>query len=515
MSTSWAYGRVALPGQYFKGIRGLRWLHQQYRYRVRNKTRLPVNAEMLLRRSAQIESFFDVESFQRDSGFRDDAGVFFYNHHLAHALPALFYSPWDDALLVTSDAGGDHVHHSHRYFLGDALKTINGGEENTLAPWPDAGVGAAYAAATAEVGFQFNRHEGKLTGLAAMGEPVFAQEIQRHFHMDDTGRIHSDVPSFRDMRLLMRGFAAKTSRENIAASVQHVLEDLTQRSISRLLQDHPTRHLGVAGGVFANVKLNRLLAECLPLDEIFIFPAMGDEGLAVGGPLSYLLEQDGLQRWLDRRQPLGDIYLGRDYTQAIDQALEATPGARRLTGPPADEAVSRLAAGQIGAIYTGRMEFGPRALGARSILANPSRRETHDLLNIKLSRSEFMPFAPVITAKKAAEVFDVTSVNARACRYMTVACNVRPEWRGRIPAVVHVDGSARPQIIERASNPLYHDILNKFEVATDLPVLVNTSFNVHEEPIVNAPAECVQALSERRVDFVVTDQATYEYNGGN
>jgi carbamoyltransferase len=509
-----AYGRVAFPGRYFKDIRGLRWLHQQYRYRFRNKTRLPVNAEMLLRGSTQIDSFVDIRALQRDSGFRDDAAVSFYNHHLAHALPALFYSPWDDALLVTSDAGGDHVHQSHRYFSGGAIKTINGGEEATLAPWPDAGIGAAYAAATAEVGFQFNRHEGKLTGLAAMGEPVFAREMGRHFHIRDSGRIHSDVPSFRAMRRVMRDLAARTTRANMAASVQHVLEDLTYRSIERLLHDHPTRHLGLAGGVFANVKLNRLLAEKLPLDEIFIFPAMGDDGLAVGGALSYLLERDGLERWLDRRQPLGDIYLGRDYTQAIDQALEATPDVRRLPGPAADEAVSRLAAGQLGAIYTGRMEFGPRALGARSILANPSRRETHDLLNTRLSRSEFMPFAPVITAKKAAEVFDVTSVNARACRYMTIACDVRPAWRSRIPAVVHVDGSARPQIIERDNNPLYHDILEKFEAATGLPVLVNTSFNVHEEPIVNTPAECIQALTDRRVDFVVTNRATYEYERG-
>jgi carbamoyltransferase len=161
----------------------------------------------------------------------------------------------------------------------------------------------------------------------------------------------------------------------------------------------------------------------------------------------------------------------------------------------------------IGAIYTHRMEFGPRALGTRAILANPARRETHDLLNTRLERSEFMPFAPVIQSENAAQIFDVTNVNRRACRYMTIACDVRPEWRDRVPAVVHVDHSARPQIIDRADNPLYHDILGAFERETGLPVLVNTSFNVHEEPIVNTPGECIKALRDGRIDFAVTDRA--------
>ena len=190
--------------------------------------------------------------------------------------------------------------------------------------------------------------------------------------------------------------------------------------------------------------------------------------------------------------------------------MAACPDIRRTKEDPVVGTARRLNAGQLGAIYVGRMEYGPRALGTRSILANPSRRETHDLLNKRLSRSEFMPFAPVIAADKAATVFDVNLVNAYACRFMTITCNVKPEWRDRIAAVVHVDGSARPQIIEREPNPLYYDILTAFERASGLPVLVNTSFNVHEEPIVNKPAECVRALLDGRIDFVVTTQGIYE-----
>jgi carbamoyltransferase len=307
------------------------------------------------------------------------------------------------------------------------------------------------------------------------------------------------------MRALKRGL----SREDYAATVQQVLEDVMLKSIQQLLRNNPARHLGLSGGVFANVKLNRLLAEALDLDEIFIFPAMGDDGLPVGGALAWLLQRDGLAHWLKQRRDLGDLYLGRDFSGSVDTEFDRAPGIARLNEPPADGTARRLKAGQIGAIYARRMEFGPRALGARTILANPSRRETHDLLNSRLERSEFMPFAPVIQREKAAQVFDITNVNRRACRYMTIACDVRPEWRNRIPAVVHVDNSARPQIIERADNPLYHEILGAFERETGLPVLVNTSFNVHEEPIVNTPGECIEALRHGRIDFAVTDRAIY------
>jgi carbamoyltransferase len=204
------------------------------------------------------------------------------------------------------------------------------------------------------------------------------------------------------------------------------------------------------------------------------------------------------------------MYFGRDYTGAIDDTLKATANERCTGESPIDGAADRLDAGQLGAIYTGRMEYGPRALGARSILANPSRRETHDLLNQRLARSEFMPFAPVITAEKASAVFDINPVNAYASRFMTITCNVKPEWRQRIAAVVHIDGSARPQVIERNTNQLYYDILTAFERKSGLPVLVNTSFNVHEEPIVNKPSECVKALLDGRIDFIVTTQGLYE-----
>ena len=160
------------------------------------------------------------------------------------------------------------------------------------------------------------------------------------------------------------------SREDASASI---LERTMLRSIARLLERTKARHLGLAGGIFANVKLNRLIAERLPIDEIFIFPAMGDEGMTAGGALCYLLQRDGLAHWLSQRRRLRDVYFGRDYTNLIDKSIEALAEIRRTAESPVEGAAKRLNAGRLGAIYVGRKEYGPRALGARSILANPSR----------------------------------------------------------------------------------------------------------------------------------------------
>jgi len=502
--------RCEFPTEFYRNIRGARWIREKYRKYVEKNTRRYMVGEFRRYHTPRIDDIFDVDKYRNAGGFRDDTQVYFHNHHEAHALAALFYTQWDEALLVTADAGGDSVNYSHRRFAGGALQTIYGGEEYLVQPLPADSIAYAYMAMTAALGFVPLRHEGKLTGLAAFGQPVLAEKIAARFSVGEDGRIFSDFQRDSDMMAFMRELAAPVSREDASASIQKVLEDTMLLSIGRLLERTTVRRLGLAGGVFANVRLNRTLSECLPIDEIFIFPAMGDEGIPVGATLCYLLQRDGLPHWLKQRRELRDMYFGRDYTDAIDAVLGASLDVRKTNEQSVAGAARRLDAGQLGAIYTGRMEYGPRALGARSILANPSRRETHDLLNKRLARTEFMPFAPVIAADKAAMVFDVNSVNAYACRFMTITCNVKPEWRERIAAVVHVDGSARPQTIERDTNPLYYDILAAFERESGLPVLVNTSFNVHEEPIVNKPEECLKALLDGRIDFVVTAKGIYE-----
>src|SRR5215468_5787791 len=344
-----ALTRSDFPVHYFHHFRGYRWIREQYRTYVQGKKTRFIPREARRANTTRETDFFDVASFRRDSGFRDDTVVYFYNHHMAHALPTLFYTEWDDALMVTSDGGGDNVNHSHRRFANGKMDEIYGGDEWLLRDNPIDSLGQAYAAATRALGFRDNRHEGKLTGLSAMGDPIHAERIAKHFYVDQAGKVHSDFRNNRAMFDLLRDVARRARREDVAASIQKVLEDTMLTSVRRLLQQNPARHLGVAGGVFANVRLNRVLAEQLDIAEIFVFPPMGDEGLPVGGALSYLLKRDGISRWLGQRRGLTDVYLGRDYSKEADHNLAATTGVKRLPGDPVRMAAKRLAAGEIGA----------------------------------------------------------------------------------------------------------------------------------------------------------------------
>jgi carbamoyltransferase len=454
-------------------------------------------------------TFFRPERFLADNGFRAGIPVRFVNHHEAHALAALFFTDWDDALIYTSDGVGDNVSYSMRALKNGKLECFYGDDRWFLPAEPCAGLAYAYAFATEACGFRRLRHEGKLTGLAAYGEPALAAELAACFQFGKDGLITSEFKTWDEMGNRVSAICRGHPRETIAASIQTVVEDFTARSVRYWLNHTGARHLALAGGLFANVRLNRLLAETMPIAEIFVLPPMGDDGLSVGAGLAFLLNRDGLAAWLSKRRRLDNVYLGQNFDDRIDDCLAQAPGVRRQSGDPIALATDLVRRGKAGAIYTGRMEFGPRALGARSIIASPADATINDTLNKRLERSEFMPFAPYVLAEDAERVFEITPVNRYTAHFMTITCAVRPEWRDRIPAVIHVDGTARPQILREEINPLFGGILRRFRDATGLPVLINTSFNVHEEPIVNRPQECRKALLDGRVDFVVTKQAVY------
>lgn len=466
-------------------------------------------AAMIAEGTDDAHAVFDADAFRSHLGLAPDVPVFFTNHHLAHALPALFHTDWQDGLIYTADGCGDNVHYSHRVFKDGRLTSLFGDDRWLHGKRRVDSLGLAYGHVTEALGFRANRHEGKLTGLAGFGQPSLAGEIGRHFTVDDNGVIDSDFPTDEAMRGGLATLAQSASPADMAASIQVVVEQVLSTSIGRLLERHGLKHLGLAGGVFSNVRLNRLLCETSGVEEIFVFPGMGDEGLVVGGALDFLLSRDGLDHWLRQRRRLTDVFWGRDHGAEIDRVLGDCPAVEVLAGAPAETAADLLAAGQAGAVFHGRMEFGPRALGNRSILASPADADINQRLNARLNRSEFMPFAPYVLAEDADLVFAVNGANRYACRFMTITTAVRPEWRDRIPAVVHVDGTARPQIVDPAAQPLYAGILAQFKRRTGLPVLVNTSLNAHEEPIINRPEECLAALLAARIDFVVTDQAVY------
>jgi len=504
-----AFTRGFFPAHYYRFPLASDLRYAVNRWRGRERTFRDMVTVARRRGTADLAPIFRGDRFLKENSFRPDVALHCANHHEAHALAALFFTDWDEALVYTSDGIGDNVSYSMRQLREGRLDCFWGDERQLLGFVPESGLANAYGAATIACGFRNLRHEGKLTGLAAYGKPEIADDLARLFRFEDDGQVRTDFKSWYELRDTVKGVCKGHSREIIAASIQKVIEDFTIRSLTFWLERAKARRVALAGGLFANVRLNRLIAETLPLDEIFVFPAMGDEGLPVGAALGFLRARDGMAHWLAQRRRLETVYLGRDYGAAIDDCLAATAGVTRLPGDPIDVAVEMIKAGQVGAVYTGRMEFGPRALGARSIVGSPSDAGVNDRLNTRLDRSEFMPFAPYVLEEDAARVFEITPVNRYAARFMTITCAVRPEWREKIPAVVHVDGTARPQIVRESDNPLFAGILRRFRDATGLPVLINTSFNVHEEPIVNRPQECARALADGRVDFVATTAAVY------
>ncbi|MEI8146472.1 MAG: carbamoyltransferase C-terminal domain-containing protein, partial [Alphaproteobacteria bacterium] len=321
------------------------------------------------------------------------------------------------------------------------------------------------------------------------------------------GQIRCGLPRWR-VRHLVNTLAKKTSREDMAASVQETLERITLEALDNIVARSPASQLGLSGGVFANVKLTQRIAERFDFDEIFVYPAMSDQGEADGGILEYLLHRDGLETFLSQRERLSTVYRGRDYSADVERVF-ASGAVKRQRPDVIEEAADIIVSGGTVGTYLGRMEYGPRALGARSIMASPVDAGINDWLNKKLDRSDFMPFAPVVRAERVNDLFELPASLHYTAQFMTVTCNVRPEWRERIPAVVHVDGTARPQIIHREQNPTYYDVLAAFEAKTGVPALINTSFNVHEEPIINRPEEALRALTEQRVDHLLSETALW------
>ena len=422
-------GRVAFPSRYYTHLTVSRRAERAVRIVTNREKHKSMERELVRARRTDGGGIFDGRQFLDDFGFRADASVHFFNHHTAHALPCLFHTDWDNALLYTSDGGGDNVQYSARSFRDGQIDHGFGGDEGLLAPMLIDSLGLAYGYATMALGYRMNRHEGKLTGLAAYGEPKGLDALARHFDVSDDGRVVSDFPTYAAMSDRVFAVAAELSREDMAATVQALLEEFTLRAVTRLLERHPADHIGVSGGVFGNVALNRRLARQTGVKEMFIYPAMSDAGLAAGSVLQFLLERDGIDRWLANRYRLDHLYFGRDHGSDIDNLLMGDPRFEPIGDDSVKPTVELLGQGRVVAIYTKGMEYGPRALGARSILASPADATINDTLNDRLGRSEFMPFAPVIAPEDVDEVFDLGMAERYAARFMTITCAVREPSR--------------------------------------------------------------------------------------
>ncbi|HUN69319.1 MAG TPA: carbamoyltransferase C-terminal domain-containing protein [Burkholderiales bacterium] len=470
--------------------------------RLRRERLLNVNDQLkrLTARGEGIGDYFRREEFLAALGLRAGIPVRFYDHHATHAMAAAWYSGFADCAVLTIDGVGElNIHHTASTWSAGRLQRLE--KSDLLGSSP----GEFYEAVTEAMGFIPLRHEGKVLGLAAHGnarklygefrKALRPNAAKNGFDSDFTGRADAYAAREAYLEALVRAHP----REEVAAAAQAVFEDAIVEVTRELLARTGKRTLAVNGGVFANVKLNQRLAALPELDRLFVFPAMSDTGNSVGAALFFLQENE-------RAAPpttLRSVYWGSGWDEAACAKALAAAGIR---AKKLDEetliarAADAIHAGRVVGWFQGRMEFGPRALGNRSMLARPTDAEINKTLNARLARTEFMPFAPSVLEEHAAEIFDNAAKSSDCLPFMTITCDVKQAWRSRIPAVVHVDGTARPQTVSRESNPLYWKLIDAYRQRSGIPLVLNTSFNVHEEPIVCFPENAVQALADDRID---------------
>jgi carbamoyltransferase len=266
--------------------------------------------------------------------------------------------------------------------------------------------------------------------------------------------------------------------------------------ISETISDADQTNCVLAGGLFANVRLNRRI-KSLGFKNLYVYPAMGDEGLGLGAALGFLAPHDPNQYRLDH------VYLGPHYSETkIEAALLESGLKYECCDMIEDKIAELLADGRLVARFAGPMEFGPRALGNRSILYQTTDTSVNKWLNERLRRTEFMPFAPVTLAERANELYEELDGLERCTRFMTVCVMCTDRMRRLSPAVVHVDGTARPQLIDRQTNPSYYHILERYYELTGIPSLINTSFNMHGEPIVCSPQDAIRCFVQGHLDYL-------------
>jgi carbamoyltransferase len=422
----------------------------------------------------------------------------FVDHHFCHVTSAYYTSGFEDALIFSVDGGGDGRSSVVYEARGGRLRQLHETSAfNSL--------GNYYAYVTHMCGFKAMRHEGKITGLAAHGEPRYVPILREFIDEENGTLVNRGGAVFAEaIRRLRKRLPADWTREDTAASIQRHFEDVVRRYVSHWAAHTGLRNLALAGGVFANVRVNQEVHGLPEVSRVFIHPGMTDCGLPVGAALAACVP-GYLDRTMPRDpQPLRDVYLGPDITTAeIDAALSEhrlTPLA--LDHPLEDEIADLLAAGHVVARAEGRMEYGPRALGNRSILYQPADPAVNDWLNANLRRTEFMPFAPAVLQEERERCFIDTRGAEHAAEFMTITFQCTPWMRRSMAGVVHLDDTARPQLVHRDRNPAYYRIIEAFRERTGLPAIVNTSFNMHEEPIVCSAHDAVRGFIDGNLDYL-------------
>src|SRR6202140_497103 len=424
----------------------------------------------------------------------------FVDHHLAHAISAYAYSGFDDAAVGVMDGRGaweaTTIWHGHDGRLDPVL----------MIPFPDS-LGYFYSEFTQYLGFQRNSDEWKVMGLAPYGKPgvdlsafIDPQGPQGHPYRAHTKRLFSSSSrSFAGIAELLGPPRVPESEiderhKNIAYAVQEMCETAMMSVVKMAMQKTGSRNLCMAGGVALNSKANGKIAASGLVDKLFVQPAAADDGVALGAALAPYL--DGGGKLPNRAMRHG--YWGPGFDDAAIEPLLRTYKSRyRRLEDVAPAVAELLAQGKIIGWFQGRMEFGPRALGSRSILADPRDPEMNTKVNNAVKfREWWRPFAPSFKKEAASEYLE----SATDSPFMILTAQVRPEKRAIIPAVTHVDGSARPQTVEKETNPLYWRLIDEFGKRTGVPVIMNTSFNLRGEAIVHTPTDAVRTFFSSGMD---------------
>lgn len=417
-----------------------------------------------------------------------------WNHHRAHAASTFYCSSFDRALVIVSDGAGENECTS--IYIGQdwQLQRI---AKMTI---PHS-LGLFYSFITRHLGFEPFSDEYKVMALAAYGKATFSEKMSQIVHLLPEGKYRVDARRIRDLRNDF-GPARHQSEpliqyhKDIARSAQEQLELTLLHIIRHHVRSTGMRRLCLAGGTFLNCVANRRIAVSGLVDDIFVQPAAHDAGTAIGAAALSLAEYG-----FDPRVSLASVGLGTSYA---DDAIERALCKAKLAYLKLSESeiilwmAKRLAQGQVGALFRGRMEFGPRALGMRSIIASPVHPQMLDRLNRAKGREAFRPVAPMVTAEAYSKYFD-----GYPSRYMSFVVDVRQEMRTYIPAVVHIDGSARVQVVSSSDDPFLHELLIQFSKLSGVPVLINTSLNVCGEPIIESPRHAITCLFISDIDFLV------------
>jgi len=478
---------------------------------------------------------------QREVGVRYDR-VLFCDHHMSHAASAFFCSPFREAAVLTVDGVGEWTTTT----LGQATSRWEGDAQgqNNIELFQEQrfphSIGLLYSAFTAYLGFRVNNGEYKVMGMAPYGEPRFVDKVNKlftqqtndgsfHMNMDYFSYHHSTDSSYNQRFVDLFGvprhaegdfFTRLTNPErsaekaamdenqrfaDIAASIQQVTEDALITICNYLYKKTGQKKLVMAGGVALNTKANYRLLKETPFDEIYIQPAAGDDGGALGAALwAYHMVLGKPREWV-----MPHAYWGESYTDAECKAFLDRKGVKYEAYDSDDsklmDAVAEgLTRKKVVGFFQGRFEWGPRALGNRSILADPRTEAMKEVVNTKIKfREPFRPFAPVILRDRASEYFDYPGVQEHeAPRYMLMVAPIKADKQDQLQAVCH-QGTGRLQTIERETNPRYYGVIERFGQITGVPVVLNTSFNLRGEPIVSSPKDAWNTFQNSDIDYLV------------